>query len=113
MLGLDEKSIFKRNPNIVIRVIGGDTILMPIYGNSEEINCIYSLNETAALIWKLIDGKKNLKQIKSLMVKQFDTPEKKMDMKLGEFFKELIENNIVISKDHVKNKTHLKNRAKK
>ncbi|MDP2923884.1 MAG: PqqD family protein [Candidatus Omnitrophota bacterium] len=83
--------VLKKNPNIVSRTIEDETILMPIYKTSDEINCIYALNEVAARIWKLIDGKKNLGKIKKTLSEEFDATEKELNKKLDKFLKDLKE----------------------
>ena len=88
---MQDSSILKKNPDIVCRTIEDETILMPIYKSSEEINCIYTLNEAAARIWKLIDGKKKLSGIKKILLKEFDVTEKELNKKLDKFLKELKE----------------------
>jgi hypothetical protein len=44
-------SRFKRSDRLVERKIRGDRILVPIAGAVEELDSLYTLNETAALIW--------------------------------------------------------------
>ena len=61
---MDEKMVLKKNSNMVTRVIENETILLPVYKTSEEINCIYTLDKTGSFVWKLIDGKKPYSAIK-------------------------------------------------
>ncbi len=87
---MEEKSIvLKRNPDMVSRTIDDETILMPLYKTSDEINCIYTLNEVGARVWELIDGKKSLSQIKSKLSQEFEATEKEMDRELSKFIEDL------------------------
>jgi hypothetical protein len=79
--------IFKKNPKIVVRKIEDETILMPIYSTSEEIDCIYTLNDAAARIWELINGKRTLGKIKKIFLDEFDVTEEE----LADFLKDLEE----------------------
>jgi hypothetical protein len=79
--------IFKKNPKIVVRKIEDETILMPLYSTSEEIDCIYTLNDAAARIWELIDGKRTLGKIKKIFLDEFDVTEEE----LADFLKDLEE----------------------
>ncbi len=88
---MKESVVLKKNPNIVSRTIEDETILMPIYKTSDEINCIYTLNKVAARIWELIDGKRSLEKIKKTLLQEFDTTEKKLDKELTKFLKDLKE----------------------
>jgi len=79
--------IFKKNPKIVVRKIEDETILMPLYSTSEEIDCIYTLNDAAARIWELVDGKRTLGKIKKIFLDEFDITEEE----LADFLKDLEE----------------------
>ena len=84
---MKDGKIFKKNPKIVVRKIEDETILMPLYSTSEEIDCIYTLNDAAARIWELIDGKRTLGKIKKIFLDEFDVTEEE----LADFLKDLEE----------------------
>ena len=88
---MKESVVLKKNPNIVSRTIEDETILMPIYKTSDEINCIYTLNKVAARIWELIDGKRSLEKIKKRLLEEFDVTEKGLNKELDKFLKDLKE----------------------
>lgn len=81
----------RKNPNMVTRVIDDETILMPIYKTSDEINCIYTLNKVASRIWELIDGKRTLSDLKKQILNEFDTTSEEVDKEMGSFLKDLKE----------------------
>ncbi|MBU0694702.1 MAG: PqqD family protein [Candidatus Omnitrophica bacterium] len=56
--------VYKKNKNMVTRKIADETILLPIYRTSKEINCIYTLNKPASIVWDMIDGKTTIGEIK-------------------------------------------------
>lgn len=67
---------FVKDPNIVSRRIAGEVILVPIRKNVGDLESIYTLNEVAARVWELIDGKREVKEIKDKIVEEFAvTPE--------------------------------------
>lgn len=88
---MQEKLILKKNPDMVSRVIDDETILMPLYKTSDEINCIYALNKVASCVWGLIDGRRELGEIKEEILKAFDTTPKEADKEMREFLKDLKE----------------------
>ncbi len=90
--------VFKKNPDIITRTIEDETILMPLYKTSNEINCIYTLNDVAARVWELIDGKSSLTQIKSKLRIEFDSTEKETDEELNKFLEDLKKINAIKSK---------------
>lgn len=88
---MNDKTIFKKNKNIVTRVIEDETILMPLYKTSEEIDCIYTLNKSAARVWKLINGKRNLAKIKEMIRKEFDVTVTELNKELSKTIKDFLE----------------------
>ena len=88
--------VLRKNQNMVMRVIDDERILLPIFKNSQEANCIYTLNKVASDVWELIDGKKSLLQIKKLILKKFDTTEKEVDKETEKLLKDLKEIKAII-----------------
>lgn len=81
--------VLRKNPNIVTRVIDSEVILMPIYKNSDEINCIYTLNKVGTFIWSLINGKHNLSEMKKILLKKYDTTTEEVEVGLNNFLNDL------------------------
>ena len=93
---MDEKMVLKKNSNMVTRVIENETILLPVYKTSEEINCIYTLDKTASFVWKLIDGKKPYSAIKKAVLEEFDATDKEVDGQMELFLNDLKEIKAVV-----------------
>lgn len=88
---MKETQALRKNKDMVTRVINDETILLPIYKTSDEINCIYTLNKVASRVWELIDGKRTLGEIKSKVLKEFDTTPKEVDKEMQKLLKDLKE----------------------
>jgi hypothetical protein len=88
---MDDKIVLRKNKDMVHRVIGGETILLPLYKSSEEINCIYTLNPAAAWAWEMIDGKKSLAQIKKKALEDFEANPGEIVKKMDKLVSELKE----------------------
>jgi methyltransferase-like protein len=86
---MDEKLVLRKNPDVVTRQIEDETILVPIFKTSVDMNCIYTFNKIASYVWDLIDGKRTLKDIKEIVLKKFDTTPKEVDKEMSKFLKEL------------------------
>jgi len=68
--------VYKRSDAIVFRKIGIECILVPIRQGVGDLESIYTLNETAARIWELLDGTAKGIEIRDKMIEEFDvTPE--------------------------------------
>ena len=88
---MKDTMVLRKNKDMVTRVIDDETILLPIYKTSDEINCIYTLNKVASKVWDLIDGKRTLKGIKKQVLKEFDATSEEVDKEMRKFLKDLEE----------------------
>ena len=70
MAGL--KSILSQSATIVTRKTGNEYVLVPITNNIADMNSVYTLNETGAFIWEQIDGKRNVEEIISALIAEYD-----------------------------------------
>jgi hypothetical protein len=87
---LQNSKVFKKNPDMVTRVIEGETIILPLFKSSEAINCIYTLNRSGSKVWELIDGKKTLGSIKKTLKNEFATSAKDFEKQLDAFLGDLV-----------------------
>lgn len=86
-----KKNAICKNQEMVTRVIDDETILLPIYKTSDEINCIYTLNKAASRVWQMCDKNKTLTQIKKEILDEFDATKEEVDEKIEELFKDFKE----------------------
>ena len=93
---MQKRIVLRKNKNMVTRVIDDETILLPIYKNSKEINCIYTLNRVASRVWEMIDGKRTVLEIKAKALKEFDTTPKEVDKEMQKLLKDLKEIKAVV-----------------
>ena len=82
---------YEKSPNIVSRRIANEFILVPIRHNVGDLESIYTLNEVAARIWELIDGKRNTTQIRDKIVDEFQVSPKEAEQDLIEHLQQLAE----------------------
>jgi methyltransferase-like protein len=68
----DLKSILSHSPGIVTRKTGNEYVLVPVTNNIADMNSVYTLNETGAFIWELIDGKRNVEEIINSVTEEYD-----------------------------------------
>lgn len=88
--------IYQHDPEIVSRSIAGDTILVPIRKNLGEMESIYSLNETGARIWELIDGQRPLTEVHQVMIHEFDVDPVQAEQDLLELIDDLLEQSALV-----------------
>jgi methyltransferase-like protein len=70
MTGL--KSVLSHSTSVVTRKTGNEYVLVPIANNIADMNSVYTLNETGAYIWELIDGKRNVEEIIGELIKEYE-----------------------------------------
>lgn len=85
------EKVYKKNQDIVSREIDDELILMPIYKRKKDINEMYTLNETASEMWKLIDGKRSVDDILREMVNTYKASSETIEKDLLEFIKDMKE----------------------
>jgi methyltransferase-like protein len=90
---MNDSTVLKKNSKFVSRVIDQETILMPLYKTSHEINAIYTLNPAAAKAWEMFDGKKTIKDVKDKILDVFDTTPQETEKQLSRLLKDLMEIN--------------------
>lgn len=83
------ENIYQRNESFVFRRIEGETILVPIRGNVEDLDCIYSLNPVGALVWERLDGCADLKAIRGNITAEYDVGKRKAEADLLEFIRDM------------------------
>ena len=81
--------VYKKSDSIVFRKIADEFILVPIRQNVGDLESISTLNEVAARIWELIDGKKKVREIKDKIVEEFEVTPEEAEKDLMEYLKQL------------------------
>ena len=68
----DLKSVPSRSPSIVTRKTGNEYVLVPVANNIADMNSVYTLNETGAFIWEMIDGEKNVEDLIEAVISEYE-----------------------------------------
>ena len=68
----DLKSVISHSSEIVTKKTGKEYVLVPLANNIADMNRLFTLNETGAFIWELIDGKKNVEEIIAAFTEEYD-----------------------------------------
>ncbi len=89
MKGLEK--VYKRNNDMVSREIDNEMILMPIYKASKHINEMYTLSDTAAAMWQLVDGSRTLGEIVDELCAKHEGPRETIENDLEELVKDMKE----------------------
>jgi hypothetical protein len=85
----DPKAVFSHSPDIVTRKTGNEYVLVPVTNNIADMESIYTLNETGAVIWELIDGEKNVEEIILTLTGEYDIAHKSASEDVISFLNEM------------------------
>jgi methyltransferase-like protein len=66
------KSVLSHSESIVTRKTGNEYVLVPVTNNIADMNSVYTLNETGAFIWELIDGEKNVEDLIQAVISEYN-----------------------------------------
>ncbi len=81
--------VYKKSDSIVFRKIADEFILVPIRQNVGYLESIHTLNEVAARIWELIDGKMKVREIKDEIVEEFEVTPQQAEKDIMEYLRQL------------------------
>jgi methyltransferase-like protein len=70
------KSILSHSPSVVTRKTGNEYVLVPVTNNIADMTSVYTLNETGAFIWELIDGKISVEEIIAAVIEEYNIDNK-------------------------------------
>lgn len=63
LVQLSDTTCLQKVAGIITRPICGEMLLVPAMRSVGDVNSIYTLNDSAAMIWSLVDGKRTIDQI--------------------------------------------------
>lgn len=86
----DLNKVYKKSDSMVSRKIGNEFILVPIRQNAGDLDSIFTLNETAAYIWDLIDGQTTVGEIKEKILDAFEVTTEDAEQDLKEHLRQLM-----------------------
>jgi hypothetical protein len=86
----DLEKVYKKSDSMVFRKIGEEFILVPIRQNAGDLDSIYTLNETAAYVWDLIDGQTTVGEIKEKILEAFEVTTEDAEQDLKEHLRQLM-----------------------
>jgi hypothetical protein len=86
---------YQKDPAMVGREIVGEMILVPVRQNAGNLESIYTLNETAAFAWNLLDGQRTLAEISAEIAAEFEVSPEQAQADLLELVAQLLEINAI------------------
>jgi hypothetical protein len=81
----DLKSVPHQSSSIVTRKTGNEYVLVPLSDNIADMDSVYTLNETGAFLWELIDGKKCINDLVEALVAEYNVDRDNAEKDVFEF----------------------------
>ena len=81
--------LYLRSRAIVSRLIGGETLVLPVRGNVGDLTSIYTLNQTATTIWEALETPKSFKDLCDVIYRQYDLSREHAEEDVAMFIREL------------------------
>ena len=74
--------VFRKDSDCVTRQIGDETIIVPIRANAADLTAVYTLNESASIVWRHIDGSRSVAELVDILCSEYDVaqPEAERDL---------------------------------
>jgi len=83
----DEKLV--RSQAVVARVVGGETLIVPVRAKVGDLASIYSFNGTGSLIWKLLESPCTVKQLATAVAQAYEVETAQAERDVTNFVSEM------------------------
>lgn len=84
-----EEQLLFRSESVVARVVGGETLIVPIRGKVGDLASIYRLNGAGSLIWKLLESPITVSQLTAKVAEEFAIDADLAQRDVQEFVREM------------------------
>ncbi len=89
------ENIYVPSDDIVAREVEGEVIIVPLVAGIGDMDDeLYTLNESGQAIWRLLDGRRNLRKVAAELAEEFEGEEIAQDV-VG-FVSELVKRRILV-----------------
>ncbi len=83
-------SRFEKNPLVAWREMAASVVLAPVSARGSELKRLYRLKgPVACSIWRLVDGERNVEEVRAGLFSEFDGPPSRMERDLDKFLARL------------------------
>ena len=78
-----------RSQGVVARVVGGETLIVPIRAKVGDLASIYSFNGTGSLIWKLLESPRTMAELTTAVAEAYDVESAQAAQDVANFVSEM------------------------
>lgn len=81
---------FVRSNAVVSRVVGGETLIVPIRGKVGDLASIYTFNETGSSIWQSLESPQTLADLIDTVEREFEVDQKQAQQDVRDFVDDML-----------------------
>ncbi len=81
---------YERNPDFIYRWIVDEAVLVPIRQQVADMDCIYTLNEAAALVWQRLAEPATEAELQQAILDEFEAGPETVAADLGRFLEGML-----------------------
>jgi hypothetical protein len=86
----DGTRIFVRSRSVVSRRVSGETLIVPVRGKVGDLASIYSVNEVASLIWRLLETPRKVSELVSAVEREYDVDPPQAQQDVSKFLNDML-----------------------
>ena len=81
--------LYIRSKALVSRLIGGETLVLPVRGSVGDLTNVYTLNETATTLWEALETPKSFNDLCDVIYRQYDLRKEQAEEDVAIFIREI------------------------
>lgn len=86
----DLQRVFVRSQSVVSRLVGGETLIVPVRGKVGDLASIYSFNQIGSLIWQLLEVPRNLAELVSVVAQEYEVEKQRAQDDVTKFVNDML-----------------------
>ena len=87
---MDDIRIYARCPDVIEREVDGEAVLLDL-----KTGIYYSLNEVGSEVWKLIDGKRSVREVAQWVVENYEIDRLTAEKDVKELLEDLLKEKLI------------------
>jgi len=91
MQSADVLSLYRHAGDVVMRRVGREALLVPVRNRAGDLDSIFTLNETAILLWEALDGQTPLERVIDRLCSDYDVDRERAAADAGEIVRTLLD----------------------
>jgi hypothetical protein len=80
---------YERNPDYIFRKIVDELVLVPIYQDVADMDCIYTLNAVGAFLWERLAQPATQAELQAALLVEYDAEPEVVAADLEDFLREM------------------------